>query len=352
MAGGLSAFKGVIMPTNITFPTLPQNQPYCSVDDVRNLIGSVAPISDLSDDQIQSYIASATTSIETQTNNKFGTFRIRDRMDGNGSHSMTLKYSHVLWVNEALVYMRYPEPVDRKVHDFDLIVDRESGIITMPGIHYSPFFSLSGNWFYKGLRNVATDTWHGWSQSVFGEALTSTDGLTYDFVNDTAIKTTLVPGGNSNVVPVIGPVVYVDDVAQVNTTYTLVDGQWQADTDNIVYTLNVGANGYTGITFNTSQSGHSVTVDYDYWFIPLDINEACTKMAAVDLLVSSSLTGGFDDLGFQGVKEYAIDGARVIYADNGQFGNQMDRWNTDVQAILKRHTRIPFVFGSSSNGRY
>jgi hypothetical protein len=342
------------MTQSITFPSLPQYQNYCTVADVKNLIGNVYPISngDVADAQIQSVIANATDFIDAQTHNFFSPRRLRFKMDGNGKSRMVLPHSHVLWVNELDVYFTYPVSLSRIAHDWDINVDRPAGILSFPPYTNAPFFAPFAYTFFKSSRNVQVDAWFGWSRSIFGEVPTSADRQNYVFANPTAITNTKEAIYFPTTPPEFGPTVYLNGQKLVNTTYTLVtsidssaNNQWEIQTDNIYYTLQVGPNGFTGIKFNSPNANTDVvTVDYDFWYIPSDIKDICAKKVAVTLLTSFA-TSTFQDQQFQGAVEIQSDGPSRIKYEGGQWGPQINWWDSEIEKVIRKHTRIPMPYG-------
>ena len=342
------------MSTLIQYPVLPQQANYCTVADVKNLIGNVAPIAngDIPDSQITTAITNATRDIESRTNRFFSPRRIIKQVDGNGHTRMVLPDSPIININKLSVYFTYPLALSRTANDWDLLIDRASGIISFPSFNASPFYQPFAFTFFKSSRNVTIDAWYGYTRSIFSDTLKSTDNTTYNFSFPTVVKQAQKTTGDSSVPPAFFPIIYKNGVAVANTIYTLVNGngptvnnQWQIASDNLVFTLNSTGNGYSSITFNTPNGSTDViTADYAYWLIPEDIAEATAKRAAITLLASFA-TASFADLQFQGASEIQMDGSRIRYQNGGQFGEAIADWKIDIQTTVSNHKKVVFPVG-------
>jgi hypothetical protein len=342
------------MSSPIQFITLPQNQPYCTVDDIKALIGNVAPIAngDVDDTALQKAAQAATTYIEQACHRKFSPFRSVKQLDGNGHTRMVLPDSPIINVNQLNVYFTYPLALSRVANDWDLLIDRPAGILSFPTFNEQPFYAPFAYTFYKASRNVTIDAWYGYTRQMYSDVLTTTDHTTYAMTYPTGVKQSLTVIGDAGTPPSFTPTVYVNGVAQVNTTYALVNtngpnvsNQWQIAADNLVYHLNTSANGITGITFNTPlQSTDVVTMDYAYWYIPEDIIDITAKRAAVTLLASFA-SATFADQQFQGASEIQADSSRIRYQNGGQWGEQIANWNAEVHAGIAQRKKVMLPFG-------
>ena len=346
--------------TPISFPILPQYSSYCTIADIRRLIGNVAPVTngDIPDADIQTHIDNATAWIEDQTQKFFSPRRLVEQYDGSGTSRMVLPNGPIMYLNEVDVYFTYPLALVRIAHDWDLMVDRNGYTISFPPYSSAPFFAPFAYQFFKQSRNVTIDAWYGYTRRKL-ETLKTSDNTNYSFANP-GVPLSLTTVYNPTNPPVIGPLVYVNGVLQVNRTYTLVNSatsasannQWQIASDNLIYTTNTGANGITSITFNTPVTGATVTADYHYWLIPADVADACAKKVAVTMLTGFA-TASFPDQQFQGVEQIMVDGTR-IQSIQGQWGSQIAQWDREINAVIRKRksVQIPLGIGFTEDTQY
>lgn len=336
------------MGTPITYPTFIQNDNYCSVADVRALIGNVEPILNgtLTDEAITANISAATAYMEARCNKFFSPRRIVRQIDGPGGSRLVLPDSPIININLLSVYWQYPLALVRQAYDWDLLQDRKSGIVAFPTFIDVPFFSPYGFTFHRGSFNVTLDYWAGYTQSVYSDALVdSGDHQTYAFRHPCVVKQAQVSNGNPGIPPVFTPTIYKNSVPiTANTSYVRVDTtgptitqQWQVDADNQVFTFNQSASGgYDSITFNSpNQSIDVITADYTYALPqgPDDVSEATAKRAAITILASIG-TALLPDLQYQGATEIQADGSRIRWQAGGPFGEIIADWKSDVEQVI------------------
>jgi len=343
------------MLTPIQFPVLPQNQPYCTSTDVGNLIGNTIGFQNADSTTIQSAINQATAYIERETQKKFSPYRSKVRYDGNGTTKMVLKNSPIIAINEVDIYFTYPLELQRVAHDYDLIVDRQNGVIAFSPYTAQPFFAPFAYVFYPSSRNVMIDAWFGYTEEVFSEQLATTDNLTFNFANPTVVQNTVDNVYSPTTAPVLYPIIYQDGVQLQNTIYVQVNssdiaenGDWQIETDNIYYTLNKTSQGITSITFNQAPSG-VITADYGYWLIENDVVEATAKRASITLLQSfgNALYSSSDDT-LSAADSMQLRQNKITYT-NQPWNGLISAWNADIASFIKKRksVQLPLMSGYS-----
>ena len=325
-----------------------QYQPYCQTSDVMNLIGDVINNSDFNASAISTFINEAVQYIDKETSAFFSPRRMIQRYDGNGKSRMVLAHSPLMSVNKLSVFFTYPLTLSRIANEWDLLVDNEGGTVSFPTYTASPVFAPYAFVFYPASQNVEVDAWFGYTKQIFAEQLKTTDNKTYTLANPSAIKRaeTISYPYEFDTPPAFYPVVYKNGQAITNTTYKLVTSvdaspntEWEVDQDNLVYTVNQGANGITGFTFNTPCSaGDVITCDYVYWFIPPDIQIATAKRAAINIL-GAIASSSFGSNSFDGFDRVQVDGS-MVQANNGQWGALVQRWHADISDTVSRYRKL------------
>ena len=320
------------MPTPIRYPNIQSNQPYCTSTDVSNLIGNTSFYQNLSSSQIAAAIAVGQAKLNTQTQRQFSPYRIKQKYDGNGQSSMVLRDSPLIVINELDVWSTYGLNLNRIANDWDLIIDRTTGIISFPPSSNQPIFSPFGFQFYLGNKNINVDATFGYTQEVYGEIPTTTENIHYALANPTAVMNASGFVYDSTVAPTFFPTVYKDNNIIVNTTFVQVNGVWNVQTDNIVYTTNQGSTGITGITFNQAVTG-VISVDYSYYYIPSDIIDATAKLAAIVLLTAAG-TSLQDEDGLSAADSLQAETSKITWT-LGPWGKVIEKWNQEINETIK-----------------
>jgi hypothetical protein len=340
--------------TPIQYPAFPANVPLCSTTDVSAVLFSLTPTVDAT--LMSNAIAAAKTSLEQRTNRILTPKRIQRRLDGNGKDRMVLPEFPILVLNEVQVYYTYPLGLTRKAHEWDFIISRNTGVISFPPYAYSVATQPFAFTFYPSSKNVLVDYTVGFTEQLFGDLLSSEDHTTFAF-SYPAVKQAINVVPDTSTAPQFTPTIYVNGVAQTNTTYVNTDtanGGWQVETDNLVYRLNQNAaGGYSGVTFNTPlQPSDVVTADYSYWFIPADLKDAAAKQAAITVL-SAIAVAPYGDASTGGMTSVQMDGFRTQANDKGQWGPQIQQWSDEIDAVVQSYRQITFPTTSgysSDNG--
>jgi len=340
------------MPTPITMTQVAQYQPYCTQSDVTNLIGNVINNSTFNTAAISTYISEAVRYIDRETNGFFSPRRMRTRQDGNARSRIVNTHPHIMAINELDVFFTYPLTLSRVAYEWDLLIDREAGVISFPTYTASPVFAPFAFTFYPASLNVEIDAWYGYNKQIYGEQLTTSDHLIYTFANPTVIKqaTQVAYPYQYGQAPQLVPIIYKNGTALTNTTYVLAASPldsasniWQIQSDNLIYTLNAGSNGITSVTFNSANSSNDViTADYVYWYIPVDIQMAAAKRAASTVL-SAIASAPFDDNSYNGFDMVMMDSFK-LQSSNGQFGALISRWQSEIDEVVKRNHQISLDF--------
>jgi hypothetical protein len=267
---------------------------------------------------------------------------------------MVLPHAPVLGINSVAIYYNYPLSLTRSAHEYDFNIERKKGVIAFPPFAYSSATMPYAFLFWKSSLNVQLDYVVGWTKSVQAEVMTTSDHLTYTFAN-TAVRqsTGIVP--TMNTAPSFTPTIYIDGVAQVNTTYvqtSQVSSDWQIEADSLVYTVNYSpGGGIASITFPSSQTGHAITADYSYSYTPADLRDACAKLAAITVLNSVALAP-YGDVTTGGHTSVQVNGFKTQANDRGQFGPQIQSWEAEVAATVANYKPINLPTSLSFNDSY
>jgi hypothetical protein len=345
------------MSTPISYVNISAPMPLCSTDDVLNLIGSVMPIANdnFTTSQIAAAIPPAQRYVENACNRKFAPHRDVYQFDGNGTSRAVIKHRPFININQLSVYFVYPMNLCRVAYDYQLMTDHGAGIISFPLFYGAAQFAPFAFKFEKGSRNITLDLQVGYSEELFGQSMTTEDNQTFTFPESNVVNKSMNTTPDYSVPPIISPIIYLNGTALTNTTYVWVDndplgqGQWQIETDNILYTVNSDSTGITSITFNSPLSGNpTITADFAYAYIPDDINEAVTKQAAIRCL--TSMAAGWYGNQFDGLAQTQSEGTRIELHNSGRFGHQIDLWNQDIANIISVNQRIALgSIGSAFN---
>jgi hypothetical protein len=333
------------MPTPITFPNITANQLYCQYSDVENLIGSTVAFKNLDESVVTNKILSSQEYINNGTHKKFSPFRVLEAYDGSGTNKIVLKNSPLIVLNSVNIYYQYPMPQVRLCNDWEYITDRNTGTVTFPLSNVgSPFFYPYAFNFFRGSRNVTVDAMYGFTEVVFGEVLTTTNNLTYSFA-DNCVSYGQNTTYDTTMSPQLYPLIYINGVLVKNNTYELINAHWQYDEMNLVYVIDANSNGIASVTFNEPQLGNVITADYPYWYIKADIVEACAKKAALELLTSfgTSLYSTDDDT-ISAADGVQLRNNKITYI-SGPWATTINRWQSDVDKIIKNNKAIQVPFG-------
>jgi hypothetical protein len=346
------------MATPIQFPTLAQFTPYAQVSDIMNLIGNVGPIADgtITTTQITTALAQASRYLDQKTNRFFSPRRLVKQYDGNGKTRFQLPDRPLMYVNSLNIYFSYPFSLTRTANDWDLLLDRPRGNISFPTYTQTPFFQPFGFVFFRGSKNIQLDAWYGYTETVYGDILSTSDNQNFTLTFPTAVPLSkMTPTVDlTNSPPTFTPTIYVNGNAVANEVLSLVttdvvltQTEWEVGQNDLVYSALTNNQGITGITFNTPlQPTDVVTADYDYWYIPEDITDACAKKAAITLLASIATYGGYSDVQFQGAVEVSSEGGRIRFNDTlGKFGHQITIWQSEILDVIQSRKAILAQFG-------
>jgi len=322
--------------------TYPDSIPYCQPTDVQNVLGSISYGASASQDTtyLSNLIAQATQDFEAQTERRFCPVHYNEFYDGTGMPRIITQHAPILGINYVNNYIN-AQLLTVTQHDYQLQTERRSGIISIPLTYTTSASVQYTQAFFRGNRNVQVDYWAGFGRQVIGEVLTTTDNLTYSFANPTLAQTVVEQLGPLYVTPpVYRPIVYVNGVQLVNTTYQFVNSasgtSWQVVQDSIYYTVNWSAG---TITFHSSQAGQTITSDYEYYYIPYDVARAVTKLAAIQVLELEGVGQG-GSLG-QGTSALEIDGYKATYGKQSAFPweGTITAWQSEIAATVQKWRR-------------
>jgi len=336
--------------------------PYAQLSDVNNLIGAVISAADISTQQINTEIAASSKYIEKKCNQTFYARKVRYNQDGQNAQIMLSTVTPIINVNQIEIFNYNLLGLHSVLFDFQLQVNRETGVISYPitnnNIEFAP-----NVYFFAGVQNIRCDVQAGYTQTIYDETMATKDNITYKFANPNVINFTEMPGPNSVQPPLISPCIYVDGVYQQNRIYgweTLnatsylgavnepyAQQTWMVDSDNLIYTTNSTSSGITSITFNAAlPSSAVVTVMYRYAEIPDDITAAVAKHASINLLRSTA-TGIYQDLQFMGVDQIMDNSARLM-SNTGRFESQISGFLSDVaETIVANKSTNAGIVGNS-----
>jgi hypothetical protein len=330
------------------YPNITANTPYCLPSDVNNLIGSTEFYPNLSAEQVLSAIAQQQRKIDRLTNKKFSPYRTKLQYDGNSQNSMVLKDCPLITINEIDIWMTLPLNATRVCNDWDFIVDRHNGIISFPLIINQPMFGPFGFQFFPGRGNINIDVTYGYTQEVYGESPTTSDNIHYVLTNPTGVMNSVANVYGSTSPPSFYPVVYLNGTPLVNTTFVQDSNSiWQVATNNLFYTINKGSAGITGLTFNNAVSG-IITVDYSFWLVPQDINEACAKMTAIALLMAAGTSLQDEDV-WSAADTLQAQTSKNTYT-SGPWGKAIELWKQEIAEVINNNKSILSPYLSSYNG--
>ena len=339
---------------SIPFVNITGAVPYCTVQDVKNLIGGVLPITQgtFTDSLIQTNITHAQRYIENACSRKFSPSRQVIRIDGNGRTRMVLSNRPFININSVKLFFFNSLNVLRTAYDYELNKDFSSGVLGFPAYFNSPTVEPFAFSFVPGSKNIEIDLHVGYSRDLYAQPMKSTDRRTYTFASTYVANRSLNQTTDGSTPPIITPIVYLNGVALTNTNYAFTNvGQanasWSIATDSLRYVVNKDALGIHSITFPAPlQVTDVVTADVTEVYVPEDVAEATAKRAAIECLSAMAVSWSGDT--FDGLDQFQSETTRFQFHESGRFGHQITLWGQDVDDIIKRNTKI--ALGSIGGG--
>jgi hypothetical protein len=300
--------------------TPPQAIQYAYSNDITDLLSGITIPPTITTRMLNKACLDASRRIDTLTNRKFTTQTVVEKYDGNGTSKLTLQNYPITKLNYVKIKDYSGLEIIREYNSTDLeLSDFEAGVLQLKPVSIDNIDSnlwnsaaslLYGHVFLPGKRNVEVSYEYGHLFYAEGEELQYIESVT---------------NGSS---------------AVTTRTYQAIHHNWAAN-DIAIYkngtlmVTDVSVDTIKGIVSVADGADDDIITAYYYHTVPYDIESACARMAAIDILnqVIGKATGGVTS--FRNMNYQETYGTKA-------HGSIFDSFKSDVNMILQKYIDYNF----------
>lgn len=296
--------------------TPPQSMQYAYYNDVVDELSGITIPATISERLINKVCLSASRYIDTLTKRKFTTQTVVEKYNGTGTSSLVVNHYPITKLNYVRVTDHSGLTLIREYSYSDLdLSDFQSGMLQLKPVIIDTVSDswqqatslLYGHVFGPGRRNIEVSYEYGHLFYVEGEELQYLDAVT---------------NGSSGI---------------TTRTYQAIHHNWSSNNIAIyrngsLLQSNVSIDTVKGIVSVADGAADDTITAYYYHTVPADIEAACAKLAAINILnqIAGKATGGVT--GFRNMNYQETYGTKP-------YNNIFETLQKDIDATIERHTR-------------
>lgn len=121
---------------------------YCSVQDVKNWLEGLSLGAVSNDGEIKMLIKAAMADINRDCRRAFESTTVEERQDGKGQIKIFTKYWPIISVSSVKIYNFNNQLIRTVTNEADLIIEKDTGAITLPPVTYWLMPTYGASYFY------------------------------------------------------------------------------------------------------------------------------------------------------------------------------------------------------------